>query len=264
MKKLKLILLSGLMLGAMISSATVFTGKFTSSLNDLRRGVSVVEVSLDDETNLVHIKATGRLSSYFGFGFGTLGMAGSYALVFNSTAGDVDERRFTARTMGTSLASTVTNVTRVEDTAAGTVTIEFDRALTIGEAGYYDFVAQEGSIPMIYSIGATNSLANHGTLNKGTTSLVMTENVSTGIENGVVQFVSFYPNPATDVVNIDFSGDFVGTKVMIMTIDYKPAKQLEIQSSADKAIDVSDLSPGIYLVSFENQTHQSMYRVEVQ
>lgn len=261
MKKIKLFLVSGLMIGAMFANATVFTGTFTSTLG---RGSSNVEVSMDDETNLVHIKATGNLESFFGFGFGTPGMTGSYAMVFNSTAGDVDERRFTGRNGGTSLTPTVTNVTRVEDAAAGTVTIELDRALTIGEVGYYDFVAQEGAVSMIYSIGASRVLSNHGSSNRGSTSLMFTEAVPTGIEDGAAQFASCYPNPATDVVNIDFSGDFVGTKVMIMTIDFQPAKQLEILTASDKSIDVSDLTPGIYLVSFENETHQSMYRVEVQ
>ena len=66
------------------------------------------------------------------------------------------------------------------------------------------------------------------------------------------QFVKVYPNPATELINIEVSESFIGTKLEIISFASGSSIKQEVISQAKEIINISDLSAGQYYISIAN------------
>ena len=121
-------------------------------------------------------------------------------------------------------------------------TIVATRANNTGDSDDHIFSASAGSLSVIYAKGTSTSYAYHGG-NRGFTTLSVTLGIS---ENKLLSF-EMYPNPVSDVLNIqlptgtdkaevgvyDYTGRLVSTKTV---------------SSNDSTLDVQNISKGIYII----------------
>ena len=76
--------------------------------------------------------------------------------------------------------------------------------------------------------------------------------------------INVYPNPATDLVwlNLNLTGD-----VKVVLYDVQGQTIMDMQFNADQsqhAIDVSDLSAGLYLINVKSADHNFTYKLRVQ
>ena len=97
---------------------------------------------------------------------------------------------------------------------------------------------------------AVNSWIGNGTLDDVRTSIAeirlrgTTESLGTELIKDEIS-IHLYPNPSSDILNIESSSDHI-TQVAISNIEGSVLKSFSMYGS--KKLDVTDLSPGMYLV----------------
>lgn len=250
--KASLLFLSILLTGAV--NAAVYSGTFSADLN----GITIsIETSIDSDADKVTFTCTGPSDTFFAFGFGGSQMSGTYAFVLNSTAGDVQERKLGEHNPGSELTSSVNVLS--SDVSNNEITIVFERALTGTNADYYDFTAGEGNINMIYSKGTAQSLAYHGLTSKGTTTLAITDQSATSIEETNTPTVALFPNPATDFIQLQFNAIQQGLSASIMDAKGAMIQQFGANSDQSFQFDVSALEPGTYYLAFRAEQNSGYY-----
>jgi hypothetical protein len=158
------------------------------------------------------------------------------------------------------LTNTLENVTST--TTNEIITIEFDRALTGSTSDYYTFLASEHSEDIIYAMGSSKNYQNHGSGNRGSVNISYIETPLTNLASSLqveTTSISFYPNPSSDYLNLNFSGSFDHTTVVIMSPKGERIQRLNFDHTSEIKIDIQDLVNGIYMIGIENEVHRAFY-----
>jgi len=231
MKKILLILF-------LTSSISLFAQSFSTGTQTLLSGLTA-NINIDADTNITTLTLTGPSNAWFAIGFGNLDMQGTD--VFRTNGSTIVD----AYSSGNALPAQDSSQdwTLVSNTVSGSNrTIVATRANNTGDSDDHIFSASAGSLSVIYAKGTSTSYAYHGG-NRGFTTLSVTLGIS---ENKLLSF-EMYPNPVSDVLNIqlptgtdkaevgvyDYTGRLVSTKTV---------------SSNDSTLDVQNISKGIYII----------------
>jgi len=231
MKKILLILF-------LTSSISLFAQSFSTGTQTLLSGLTA-NINIDADTDITTLTLTGPSNAWFAIGFGNLDMQGTD--VFRTNGSTIVD----AYSSGNALPAQDSSQdwTLVSNTVSGSNrTIVATRANNTGDSDDHIFSASAGSLSVIYAKGTSTSYAYHGG-NRGFTTLSVTLGIS---ENKLLSF-EMYPNPVSDVLNIqlptgtdkaevgvyDYTGRLVSTKTV---------------SSNDSTLDVQNISKGIYII----------------
>jgi len=138
-------------------------------------GVSV-SIARDSTNQMAQITISGPASSWFGQGFGQSGMAGSYVLTVDGTAGTLVERDFTAGQPGTVLPSSSVSAGAVTaQTVNGVRTAVLERPYaasshsSLPSSDFSDFLnCRQTTLSAIAAIGTSLNFGNvaHGRSNR--------------------------------------------------------------------------------------------------
>ena len=231
MKKILLILF-------LTSSISLFAQSFSTGTQTLLSGLTA-NINIDADTDITTLTLTGPSNAWFAIGFGNLDMQGTD--VFRTNGSTIVD----AYSSGNALPAQDSSQdwTLVSNTVSGSNrTIVATRANNTGDSDDHIFSASAGSLSVIYAKGTSTSYAYHGG-NRGFTTLSVTLGIS---ENKLLSF-EMYPNPVSDVLNIqlptgtdkaevgvyDYTGRLVSTKTI---------------SSNNSTLDVQNISKGIYII----------------
>ncbi len=231
MKKILLILF-------LTSSISLFAQSFSTGTQTLLSGLTA-NINIDADTDITTLTLTGPSNAWFAIGFGNLDMGGTD--VFRTNGSTIVDAYSSGNALPAQDSSQDWNL--VSNTVSGSNrTIVATRANNTGDSDDHIFSASAGSLSVIYAKGSSTSYAYHGG-NRGFTTLSVTLGIS---ENKLLSF-EMYPNPVSDVLNIqlptgtdkaevgvyDYTGRLVSTKTI---------------SSNDSTLDVQNISKGIYII----------------
>ncbi len=231
MKKILLILF-------LTSSISLFAQSFSTGTQTLLSGLTA-NINIDADTDITTLTLTGPSNAWFAIGFGNLDMGGTD--VFRTNGSTIVDAYSSGNALPAQDSSQDWNL--VSNTVSGSNrTIVATRANNTGDSDDHIFSASAGSLSVIYAKGSSTSYAYHGG-NRGFTTLSVTLGIS---ENKLLSF-EMYPNPVSDVLNIQLPTgtdkaevgvyDYTGRLVSIKTI-----------SSNDSTLDVQNISKGIYII----------------
>ena len=115
-----------------------------------------------------------------------------------------------------------------------------------------DFVE---NVALVYTITAED----------GTTTqdwdIIVSVATSTQVQNIVSEKTfGFYPNPATENIQIVLEGQAPNTEVQIFDMTGKPVKQMMIENNVIHTVNVSDLETGIYIIKVGNEMKKFIKR----
>ena len=141
----------------------------------------------------------------------------------------------------------------VNSVVNGTRTIVASRANNTGDSNDYVFNASAGSLTVIWAVGSSTTYAQHSI--RGATAL----SVSLGIsENNLLSF-EMYPNPVSDLLNIQLPTGTEKAEVSVFDYTGRLVSSKTI-SSNDTAIDVQKISKGIYMIRVATNTKIGVQR----
>jgi hypothetical protein len=231
MKKTLLILL-------LITSTSLFAQSFSTGTQTLSSGLTT-SINIDNDTGTTTLMLAGPSDKWFGIGFGNSNMNGTDILMTN---GSSTLRDAYSTSNGTPQAEASQDWTlEVNSVVNGTRTIVASRANNTGDSNDYVFNASAGSLTVIWAIGSSTTYAYHSI--RGATAL----SVSLGIyENNLLSF-EMYPNPVSDLLNIQLPTGTEKAEVSVFDYTGRLVSSKTI-SSNDTAIDVQKISKGIYMI----------------
>ena len=220
------------------TSISLFAQSFSTGTQTLLSGLTA-NINIDADTNITTLTLAGPSNAWFAIGFGNLDMQGTD--VFRTNGSTIVD----AYSSGNALPAqdAIQDWDLVSNNVSGsTRTIVATRANNTGDSNDYIFNASAGSLSVIYAKGSSSNYAYHGG-NRGFTTL----GVSLGISENKLLSFEMYPNPVSDVLNIQLP---TGTeKAEVGVFDYTGRLVTsKIISSNDTSIDVQKLSNGIYLI----------------
>ncbi|MDG2444037.1 MAG: T9SS type A sorting domain-containing protein [Flavobacteriaceae bacterium] len=231
MKKILLILF-------LTSSISLFAQSFSTGTQTLLSGLTA-NINIDADTDITTLTLTGPSNAWFAIGFGNSDMGGTD--VFRTNGSTIVDAYSNGNALPAQDASQDWDL--VSNTVSGSNrTIVATRANNTGDSNDHIFNASAGSLSVIYAKGSSTNYAYHGG-NRGFTTLSVTLGIS---ENKLLSF-EMYPNPVSDVLNIqlptgtdkaevgvyDYTGRLVSTKTI---------------SSNNSTLDVQNISKGIYII----------------
>ena len=220
------------------TSISLFAQSFSTGTQTLLSGLTA-NINIDADTEITTLTLTGPSNAWFAIGFGNLDMGGTD--VFRTNGSTIVDAYSSGNALPAQDTSQDWNL--VSNTVSGSNrTIVATRANNTGDSNDHVFSASAGSLSVIYAKGSSTSYAYHGG-NRGFTTLSVTLGIS---ENKLLSF-EMYPNPVSDVLNIQLpSGtdkaevgvyDYTGRLVSTKTI-----------SSNNSTLDVQNISKGIYII----------------
>ena len=231
MKKILLILF-------LTSSISLFAQSFSTGTQTLLSGLTA-NINIDADTDTTTLTLTGPSNAWFAIGFGNSDMGGTD--VFRTNGSTIVDAYSNGNALPAQDASQDWDL--VSNTVSGSNrTIVASRANNTGDSNDHIFNASAGSLSVIYAKGSSTNYAYHGG-NRGFTTLSVTLGIS---ENKLLSF-EMYPNPVSDVLNIQLP---TGTeKADVSVFDYTGRLvSSKTISSNDTAIDVQKISKGIYMI----------------
>ena len=231
MKKILLILF-------LTSSISLFAQSFSTGTQTLLSGLTA-NINIDADTDITTLTLTGPSNAWFAIGFGNLDMQGTD--VFRTNGSTIVD----AYSSGNALPAQDSSQdwTLVSNTVSGSNrTIVATRANNTGDSDDHIFSASAGSLSVIYAKGTSTSYAYHGG-NRGFTTLSVTLGIS---ENKLLSF-EMYPNPVSDVLNIQLPSGTDKAEVGVYDYTGRLVSSKTI-SSNDSTLDVQNISKGIYII----------------
>ena len=224
----------------LITSSSLFAQSFSTGTQTLSSGLTA-NINIDNDTGTTTLTLAGPSNKWFGIGFGNSNMNGTDIFMTNgSSIRDAYSTSNGQPQADSSLESG--DWTLVSNTvSSGTRTIVATRANDTGNSNDYTFSASAGSLTVIWAIGSSTEYAYHSV--RGVTAL----SVSLGIsENNLLSF-EMYPNPVSDVLNIQLPTSTEKAEVSVFDYTGRLVSSKTI-SSNDTAIDVQKISKGIYMI----------------
>ena len=225
----------------LITSSSLFAQSFSTGTQTLSSGLTT-SINIDNDTGTTTLTLAGPSDKWFGIGFGNSNMNGTDIFM---TDGSSIRDAYSTSTSGTPEADSSQQSgdwTLVSNTvSSGTRTIVATRANDTGNSNDYTFSASAGSLTVIWAVGSSTTYAYHSI--RGATAL----SVSLGIsENNLLSF-EMYPNPVSDLLNIQLPTGTEKAEVGVFDYTGRLVSSKTI-SSNDTAIDVQQISKGIYMI----------------
>jgi len=225
----------------LITSSSLFAQSFSTGTQTLLSGLTT-SINIDNDTGTTTLTLAGPSDKWFGIGFGNSNMNGTDIFM---TDGSSIRDAYSTSTSGTPEADSSQQSgdwTLVSNTvSSGTRTIVATRANDTGNSNDYTFSASAGSLTVIWAVGSSTTYAYHSI--RGATAL----SVSLGIsENNLLSF-EMYPNPVSDLLNIQLPTGTEKAEVGVFDYTGRLVSSKTI-SSNDTAIDVQQISKGIYMI----------------
>ena len=235
---MKKILLSTLILFGMSATAQ----NHTTGVINLTTGYTV---KFDTNPTTVTMTLVGPSDKWLGLGLGMTGMSqtGDGVIVSGATP-TLSDRNFTG-SQNTPNTDSAQSWTTTSNTVAGTVrTIIATRALSTGDsAGVdYTFTNSTASINLIWALGSSLTLAQHGTRGNG-----VSGNFALSTDSFAMAGFKLYPNPADDIFAIELPNEFETVEVKLFDVVGKLVFTKQI-SQLDNKIDINSLVAGNYIV----------------
>jgi len=243
MKKILLILF-------LTSSISLFAQSFSTGTQTLLSGLTA-NINIDADTDITTLTLTGPSNAWFAIGFGNLDMGGTD--VFRTNGSTIVD----AYSSGNALPAQDSSQdwTLVSNTVSGSNrTIVATRANNTGDSDDHIFNASAGSLSVIYAKGSSTNYAYHGG-NRGFTTLSLTLGIS---ENKLLSF-EMYPNPVSDVLNIQLPSGTDKAEVGVYDYTGRLVSSKTI-SSNDSTLDVQNISKGIYILRVTTNTKIGVQR----
>jgi hypothetical protein len=219
------------------TSISLFAQSFSTGTQTLLSGLTA-NINIDADTDITTLTLTGPSNAWFAIGFGNLDMQGTD--VFRTNGSTIVDAYSSGNALPAQDASQDWDLVS-NNVSGSTRTIVATRANNTGDSNDHVFSASAGSLSVIYAIGNTTTYGYHAS--RGFTTL----GVSLGISENKLLSFEMYPNPVSDVLNIQLP---TGTeKAEVGVFDYTGRLVTsKIISSNDTSIDVQKLSNGIYLI----------------
>jgi len=224
----------------LITSFSLFAQSFSTGTQPLSSELTA-NINIDNDTGTTTLTLAGPSNKWFGIGFGNSNMNGTD--IFMTDGSSILDAYSTSNGQPQADSSQESgDWTLVSNTvSSGTRTIVATRANDTGNSNDYTFSASAGSLTVIWAIGSSTEYAYHSV--RGATAL----SVSLGIsENNLLSF-EMYPNPVSDVLNIQLPTSTEKAEVSIFDYTGRLVSSKTI-SSNDTAIDVQKISKGIYMI----------------
>ena len=232
------------------SSFSLFAQSFSTGTQTLLTGLTA-NINIDDDTDITTLTLIGPSNAWFAIGFGNSDMIGTD--IFMTNGSSIRDAYSTANVQPQAEASQ--DWTLVSNNVSGSNrTIVATRANNTGDSNDYVFSASAGSLAVIYAKGSSTTYAYHNG-NRGFTTL----NVTLGItENNLLSF-EMYPNPVSDLLNIQLPTGTEKAEVGVFDYTGRLVSSKTI-SSNDTAIDVQKISKGIYMIRVATNTKIGVQR----
>ena len=225
----------------LITSFSLFAQSFSTGTQPLSSELTA-NINIDNDTGTTTLTLAGPSNKWFGIGFGNSNMNGTD--IFMTNGSSIRDAYSTSNGQPQADSSQESgDWTLVSNTvSSGTRTIVATRANDTGNSNDYTFSASAGSLTVIWAIGATSQYSS-GHSNRNATTL----SVSLGIsENNLLSF-EIYPNPVSDLLNIQLPTGTEKAEVSVFDYTGRLVSSKTI-SSNDTAIDVQKISKGIYMI----------------
>ena len=232
------------------TSFSLFAQSFSTGTQTLSSGLTT-SINIDNDTGTTTLMLAGPSNKWFGIGFGNSNMNGTDILM---TDGSSTLRDAYSTSNGEPQADASQDWTlEVNSVVNGTRTIVASRANNTGDSNDYVFNASAGSLTVIWAVGSSTTYAYHSI--RGATAL----SVSLGVyENNLLSF-EMYPNPVSDVLNIQLPTGTEKAEVGVFDYTGRLVSSKTI-SSNDTAIDVQQISKGIYMIRIATNTKIGVQR----
>jgi len=235
---MKKILLFTLFLLSMSATAQ----NHTTGVINLTTGFSV---KFDTNATTVTMTLVGPSDKWLGLGFGMTGMSQTGdGVIVSGTTPTLSDRNFTG-SQNTPNSDSAQSWTTTSNTVAGTVrTIVATRALSTGDtAGVdYTFTNSTASINLIWALGSSLTLAQHGSRGSG-----ISGTFALSTDSFAMAGFKLYPNPADDIFAIKLPSEFETVEVKLFDVVGKLILTKQI-SKLDNKIDINSLVAGNYIV----------------
>ncbi len=202
-------------------------------------------VKFDTNPTTVTMTLVGPSDKWLGLGLGMTSMSqiGDGIIVSGATP-TLSDRNFTG-SQNTPNTDSAQSWTTTSNTVTGTVrTIIATRAISTGDtAGVdYTFTNSTASINLIWALGNSLTLAQHGTRGNG-----VSGNFALSTDSFAMAGFKLYPNPADDIFAIELPNEFETVEVKLFDIVGKVVFTKQI-SQIDNKIDINSLVAGNYIV----------------
>jgi hypothetical protein len=232
------------------TSISLFAQSFSTGTQTLLSGLTA-NINIDADTEITTLTLTGPSNAWFAIGFGNLDMGGTD--VFRTNGSTIVDAYSSGNALPAQDTSQDWNL--VSNTVSGSNrTIVATRANNTGDSNDHVFSASAGSLSVIYAKGSSTSYAYHGG-NRGFTTLSVTLGIS---ENKLLSF-EMYPNPASDVLNIQLPSGTDKAEVGVYDYTGRLVSSKTI-SSNDSTLDVQNISKGIYILRVTTNTKIGVQR----
>ena len=244
MKKITLALFSFVLMTMSFQAQTYSTGVINLSSTSGLEFTSQIDITSTEVT----LTLIGPGDRWLGLGFDATNMLGQTdVVIFDGT--NLTDRTFTGGRATPTLDTNQDWSISSNTLSSGVRTLVATRALDTGETNDYDFVANAGSINLVWARGngATFNLGFHGGSNRGATASGITLGTN---DFDIADTFKIIPNPASSNLNLKLSKSFDAANVKVYNALGKQIHNTVI-SNFDASIDISSWSNGIYLVSVE-------------
>ena len=232
------------------TSISLFAQSFSTGTQTLLSGLTA-NINIDADTEITTLTLTGPSNAWFAIGFGNLDMGGTD--VFRTNGSTIVDAYSSGNALPAQDTSQDWNL--VSNTVSGSNrTIVATRANNTGDSNDHVFSASAGSLSVIYAKGSSTSYAYHGG-NRGFTTLSVTLGIS---ENKLLSF-EMYPNPVSDVLNIQLPSGTDKAEVGVYDYTGRLVSSKTI-SSNDSTLDVQNISKGIYIIRVATNTKIGVQR----
>jgi hypothetical protein len=223
-------------------SMSVSAQNYSTGVINLTTGYSV---KFDTNPTTVTMTLVGPSDKWLGLGLGMTSMSqiGDGIIVSGATP-TLSDRNFTG-SQNTPNTDSAQSWTTTSNTVTGTVrTIIATRAISTGDtAGVdYTFTNSTASINLIWALGNSLTLAQHGTRGNG-----VSGNFALSTDSFAMAGFKLYPNPADDIFAIELPNEFETVEVKLFDIVGKVVFTKQI-SQIDNKIDINSLVAGNYIV----------------
>ena len=237
----------------LITSSSLFAQSFSTGTQTLTSGLTA-NINIDNDTGTTTLTLAGPSNKWFGIGFGNSNMNGTD--IFMTDGSSIRDAYSTSNGEPQADSSPESgDWTLVSNTvSSSTRTIVATRANDTGNSNDHTFSASAGSLTVIWAIGASSQYSS-GHSNRSATTL----SVSLGIsENNLLNF-EMYPNPVSDLLNIQLPTGTEKAEVGVFDYTGRLVSSKTI-SSNDTAIDVQKISKGIYMIRVATNTKIGVQR----
>lgn len=223
-------------------SMSVSAQNYSTGVINLTTGYTV---KFDTNPTTVTMTLVGPSDKWLGLGLGMTSMSqiGDGIIVSGATP-TLSDRNFTG-SQNTPNTDSAQSWTTTSNTVTGTVrTIIATRAISTGDtAGVdYTFTNSTASINLIWALGNSLTLAQHGTRGNG-----VSGNFALSTDSFAMAGFKLYPNPADDIFAIELPNEFETVEVKLFDIVGKVVFTKQI-SQIDNKIDINSLVAGNYIV----------------